>query len=94
MQKKISFCLVCGSHSTCLDCLLPAVQLTFGLGFLNQARWPPGLKIARGSGALAARSCADRLYTCVCVCVCCVCACLRVCVCVSVCLSAPEAISN
>ena len=30
MQKKI---LVCGSHGACLDCMLPGVQVTAGLGF-------------------------------------------------------------
>ena len=25
--------LVCGSHGACLDCMLPGVQVTAGLGF-------------------------------------------------------------
>ena len=33
MQKKISPRLVCGSHGACLDCMLPGVQVTAGLGF-------------------------------------------------------------
>ena len=33
MQKKISPRLVCDSHGTCLDCMLPGVQVTAGLGF-------------------------------------------------------------
>ena len=32
MQKKISPWLVCGSPGTCLDCMLPGVQVTAGLG--------------------------------------------------------------
>ena len=34
MQKKISPQLVCGFHGACLDCMLPGVQVTAGLGFL------------------------------------------------------------
>ena len=32
MQKILSR-LVCGSHGTCLDCMLPGVPVTVGLGF-------------------------------------------------------------
>ena len=35
MQNKISPWLVCGSHGTCLDCMLPGVQVTTGLGFFS-----------------------------------------------------------
>ena len=35
MQKKIPPQLVCDSHSTCLDCMLPGVQVTAGLGFCS-----------------------------------------------------------
>ena len=35
MQKKISSRLVCGSHGVCLDCKLPGVQVTAGLGFFS-----------------------------------------------------------
>ena len=33
MKKEISFRLVCGTHGACLDCLLPGVEVTTGLGF-------------------------------------------------------------
>ena len=33
MQKKISPWLVCDSHGACLDCMLPGVEVTTGLGF-------------------------------------------------------------
>ena len=33
MYKKISSRLVCGSHDTCLDCMLPGLEVTAGLGF-------------------------------------------------------------
>ena len=32
-QRKIPSWLVCGSHGACLDCVLPGVQVTAGLGF-------------------------------------------------------------
>ena len=35
MQKKIPSRLVCGSHGTCLDCMLPGVQVTTGLEFCS-----------------------------------------------------------
>ena len=35
MQKKIPPRLVCGSHGACLDCMLPGVQVTAGLGFFT-----------------------------------------------------------
>ena len=35
IQKKISPRLVCGSHGACLDCMLPGVQVTAGLGFFS-----------------------------------------------------------
>ena len=33
IQRKISPRLVCGSHGACLDCMLPEVEVTAGLGF-------------------------------------------------------------
>ena len=33
MKKEILFWLVCGAHGACLDCLLPGVEVTAGLGF-------------------------------------------------------------
>ena len=35
MQRKISSRLVCGSHGACLDCMLPGVQVTAGLGVFS-----------------------------------------------------------
>ena len=35
IQKKISPQLVCGSHVASLDCMLPGVQVTAGLGFFS-----------------------------------------------------------
>ena len=32
-ERKLPFRLVCGSHGACLDCMLPGVQVTAGLGF-------------------------------------------------------------
>ena len=32
-QRKIPSQLVCASHGACLDCVLPGVQVTAGLGF-------------------------------------------------------------
>ena len=37
-HKKISSWLVCGSHGTCLDCMLLRVQVTAGLGFFTVFR--------------------------------------------------------
>ena len=37
MQRKIPSRLVCGSRDACLDCVLPGVQVTFGLGFFFTA---------------------------------------------------------
>ena len=34
-KKPISSWLACGSHGACLDCVLPGVQVTAGLGFLS-----------------------------------------------------------
>ena len=34
IQKKIPPRLLCDSHGACLDCMLPKVQVTAGLGFL------------------------------------------------------------
>ena len=33
IQKKVPPQLVCGSHGACLDCMLPGVEVTAGLGF-------------------------------------------------------------
>ena len=33
MQKKIPSRLVCGSSGACLDCMLPGVQGTTGIGY-------------------------------------------------------------
>ena len=33
MQKKFPFRLVCGFRGACLDCMLPGIQVTAGLGF-------------------------------------------------------------
>ena len=34
-KKPISSWLVCDSHDACLDCVLPGVQVTAGLGLLS-----------------------------------------------------------
>ena len=33
MQKKNCLWLVCGSCGVCLDCMLPGIEVTAGLGF-------------------------------------------------------------
>ena len=38
MQKEIPSRLVCGSRSTCLDCMLLGVQVTAALGFFSAFR--------------------------------------------------------
>ena len=35
IQKRIPPQLVCGFHGACLDCMLPGVQVTAGLGFFS-----------------------------------------------------------
>ena len=38
MQREIPSELVCGSCGACLDCMLPGVQVTAGLGFFSAFR--------------------------------------------------------
>ena len=40
IQKKIPPQLVCGSHGTYLDCMLPGVHVTTGLGFSSVLMLP------------------------------------------------------
>ena len=46
MQKRIPSHLVCGSCGVCLDCALPGVQVTTGMGFFSAF---PVKAVAQGS---------------------------------------------